>query len=564
MSMQIIEVEEHSLEAARIAVQQRVQPGHIIIKETVLSDGSTKKSHGWGTSVEEARQEAQSKVPAKAVVEKVNVVQEPMTEVRTVLAFDEIEARKKANVPSPLRIGSISIAKAGSPGIFGIGRKPTSYAMTLTAGAEVEIVYQPLAMIRVATATPEMVPSMKATFWERGGPIQREYQDDEQQIALLGLAVFAHVGNATAASEIARILRDASTTLLEVREFSTYHGYQRQQIAAEILGLVGDMDCIQTLEKGLRLQSTHAGCTEYSNQSSREIVEQSINQAISKLRRSQASSAASEKANPKTEEKQANEPSLESNLYTRAVFERYKWTEPARRVLMYARDEASQSGSPIVESEHMLLGLMREDKALISSLLSSPSSIETIPSAIQGRTPVREKILPSTDLPISHDCSRILDDAAEEAERSRLQQIRKEDILRGILREDRCGAARILREHHVKLPSGTDSGYSRKPPADQIDWTAVRTLLPKVAAKNKSDRAFRLPLTTLSVERDPAFGSTFVVWRYFNDIDGDTALKLLNSHLAEIGLEATIYAHTGDGDNPAAMRCLFKVIRRSN
>ena len=44
------------------------------------------------------------------------------------------------------------------------------------------------------------------------------------------------------------------------------------------------------------------------------------------------------------------------------MFARY--TEEARRVIFFARHEASQSGSPYIETEHLLLGLLREDKAL--------------------------------------------------------------------------------------------------------------------------------------------------------------------------------------------------------
>jgi ATP-dependent Clp protease ATP-binding subunit ClpC len=44
------------------------------------------------------------------------------------------------------------------------------------------------------------------------------------------------------------------------------------------------------------------------------------------------------------------------------MFERY--TEKARRTIFFARYEASQFGSPYIEAEHLLLGLLREDKAL--------------------------------------------------------------------------------------------------------------------------------------------------------------------------------------------------------
>ncbi len=58
------------------------------------------------------------------------------------------------------------------------------------------------------------------------------------------------------------------------------------------------------------------------------------------------------------------------------MFERY--TEKARRVIFFARYEASQYGSPYIETEHLLLGLLREDKALANRFLRSHGSIESI------------------------------------------------------------------------------------------------------------------------------------------------------------------------------------------
>ena len=48
------------------------------------------------------------------------------------------------------------------------------------------------------------------------------------------------------------------------------------------------------------------------------------------------------------------------------MFERY--TEKARRAIFFARYEASQFGSPSIESEHLLLGLLRENKGLASRI----------------------------------------------------------------------------------------------------------------------------------------------------------------------------------------------------
>ncbi len=44
------------------------------------------------------------------------------------------------------------------------------------------------------------------------------------------------------------------------------------------------------------------------------------------------------------------------------MFERY--TEGARRVVFFARYEASNFGSPCIDTEHLLLGLLRAEKVL--------------------------------------------------------------------------------------------------------------------------------------------------------------------------------------------------------
>ncbi len=72
------------------------------------------------------------------------------------------------------------------------------------------------------------------------------------------------------------------------------------------------------------------------------------------------------------------------------MFERY--TEKARRVIFFARYEASQFGSPYIETEHLLLGLLREDKALTNRFLRSHASVESIRKQIEGHTTIREKV----------------------------------------------------------------------------------------------------------------------------------------------------------------------------
>ncbi|HEY2001800.1 MAG TPA: Clp protease N-terminal domain-containing protein, partial [Acidobacteriaceae bacterium] len=131
------------------------------------------------------------------------------------------------------------------------------------------------------------------------------------------------------------------------------------------------------------------------------------------------------------------------------MFERY--TEKARRVIFFARYEASQFGSPYIETEHLLLGLLREDKALTNKFLRSHASVESIRKQIEGHTTIREKVSTSVDLPLSNECKRVLAYAAEEAERLSHKHIGTEHLLLGLLREEKCFAAEILHERGLRL-----------------------------------------------------------------------------------------------------------------
>src|SRR3569833_4662837 len=131
------------------------------------------------------------------------------------------------------------------------------------------------------------------------------------------------------------------------------------------------------------------------------------------------------------------------------MFERY--TEKARRVIFFARYEASQIGSPYIEDEHLLLGLLREDKALTNRFLRSHASVESIRKQIAAHTTNREKVSTSVDLPHSNECKRVLAYAAEEAERLGHKHIGTEHLLLGLLREEKCFASEILQERGLKL-----------------------------------------------------------------------------------------------------------------
>jgi ATP-dependent Clp protease ATP-binding subunit ClpC len=131
------------------------------------------------------------------------------------------------------------------------------------------------------------------------------------------------------------------------------------------------------------------------------------------------------------------------------MFEKY--TEKARRVIFFARYEASQFGSPYIETEHLLLGLLREDKALTNRFLRGHAQVEAIRKQIEDHTVMREKVSTSVDLPLSNEGKRVLGYAVEEAARLSHQHIGTEHLLLGLLREENSFAAQLLKERGIVL-----------------------------------------------------------------------------------------------------------------
>ena len=129
------------------------------------------------------------------------------------------------------------------------------------------------------------------------------------------------------------------------------------------------------------------------------------------------------------------------------MFERY--TEKARRVIFFARYEASQFGSPRIETEHLLLGLLRESKWLQKILPRADA--ESIRNEIEAAPKTRGKVLTSVDLPLSHENKQVLKYAEEEATRLNHRHIGTEHLLLGLLREKDCFAARMLVQRGANL-----------------------------------------------------------------------------------------------------------------
>ena len=128
------------------------------------------------------------------------------------------------------------------------------------------------------------------------------------------------------------------------------------------------------------------------------------------------------------------------------MFERY--TEQARRVIFFARHNASQYGSPYIETEHLLIGIFREAPEL-REIIPEVSPEDVAAAAASRATGM--KIPLNADIPLSNAGKRTLAYAAEEAENLADKHIGTEHLLFGLLREQAGLAADLFQKAGANL-----------------------------------------------------------------------------------------------------------------
>ena len=266
------------------------------------------------------------------------------------------------------------------------------------------------------------------------------------------------------------------------------------------------------------------------------------------------------------------------------MFERY--TEKARRVIFFARYEASQFGSPYIETEHVLLGILREDKALTHRFLKSPSSIESIRKQIEQHVTIREKVSTSVDLPLSNESKRVLGYAAEEAERMTDKHIGTEHLFLGLLREEKCFGAELLRERGVTRSVVREelarAPHRTGPPSSARESGLLAESsrdLTKAAADNELDRLIGRSHEMESIIEilccrtrnspvligEPGVGKTAIVEGLAQrTADGEVPSFLADKHIVEVDLALIVAGNKNRGQYEERLRALVKKLEERN
>ena len=170
-----------------------------------------------------------------------------------------------------------------------------------------------------------------------------------------------------------------------------------------------------------------------------------------------------------------------------------KFSERARRVLSLAQEEAIRFNHNYIGTEHILLGLVRENEGVAARVLANMNvDLQKVRSAVEFIIGRGERPVSGENIGLTPRAKKVIELAVDEARRMNHHYIGTEHLLVGLMREGEGVAAGVLESLGVSLekarteaqrilsqnpPTGSHSGSrsSRTPQLDQlgVDLTAL-------------------------------------------------------------------------------------------
>src|SRR5689334_9214002 len=121
-----------------------------------------------------------------------------------------------------------------------------------------------------------------------------------------------------------------------------------------------------------------------------------------------------------------------------------RFTERARRVVFFAQEEAGRLGENYVSTEHLLLGLVRENDSVAARILDRMGvSLGRIRSEIERQVTRGDGRL-GQDMQLTPRAKRVIDLAYDESQQLQNNYIGTEHLLLGLIGEEDGLAGRVL------------------------------------------------------------------------------------------------------------------------
>jgi ATP-dependent Clp protease ATP-binding subunit ClpC len=127
-----------------------------------------------------------------------------------------------------------------------------------------------------------------------------------------------------------------------------------------------------------------------------------------------------------------------------------RFTEKAQMVMHLANQEAASMGQKVVNTEHLLLGLIKEGKGIgAKALIAMGVSLENAKKETITLSGQANPINPSPEIHIGARTKKVIELAAEEARNLGVSYIGTEHILLGLIREGEGIASKVLAKLNV-------------------------------------------------------------------------------------------------------------------
>ncbi|WP_353683589.1 ATP-dependent Clp protease ATP-binding subunit [Thermodesulfovibrio sp. 3907-1M] len=129
-----------------------------------------------------------------------------------------------------------------------------------------------------------------------------------------------------------------------------------------------------------------------------------------------------------------------------------KFTEKGRKIILYAREEAEKRNSEFLDTEHLLLAILREEDSIPVAILRKIGiSPENVRYEIEKRINTEGNLLTYGEIPFSPRAKKVLENAVEEARLLGHPYIGSEHLFLGLIKEEEGIAGKILRSFGINL-----------------------------------------------------------------------------------------------------------------